>query len=59
MWWARCPFQATFLEFFMRYRGEGGLGEGIRKDLQGYNGKTSNFEAFDLADVKIIGNCPV
>jgi hypothetical protein len=54
MWWARCPFQATFLEFFMRYRGGGGLGEGIRKDLHGYKRKMVNFEAFDLADVKII-----
>ena len=43
----------------MRYRGGGGLGEGIRKDLHGYKGKTVNFEAFDLTDVKIIGNCPV
>ena len=34
--------------------GWGGLGEGIRKDLHGYKGKTVNFEAFDLADVKII-----
>ena len=25
----------------MRYRGGGGLGEGIRKALQGYKGKTS------------------
>ena len=40
----------------MRYRGGGGLGEGIRKDLHGYEGKTVNFEAFDLADVMIIGD---
>ena len=39
--------------------GWGGLGEGIRKDLHGYNGKTANFEAFDLADVMIIRNCQV
>ena len=52
-------FQATFLEFFMRYRGGGGLGEGIRKDLHGYKGKMVNFEAFDLADVMIIRNCQV
>jgi hypothetical protein len=43
----------------MRYRGGGGLGEGIREDLHGYKGKTVNFEAFDLADVKIIWNCLV
>jgi hypothetical protein len=29
---------------------------GIRKDLRGYMGKTVYFEAFDLADVMIIGN---
>ena len=43
----------------MHYRGGGGLGKGIRKDLYGYKGQTVNFEAFDLADVMIIGNCQV
>jgi hypothetical protein len=45
------------MRFFMRYRGGGGLGKVIRKDLHWYQGKTVNFEAFDLADVKIIWNC--
>ena len=54
MRWAGCLFQARARRFFMRYRGGGGLGEGIRKDLHGYRGKTVNFEAFDLADVMII-----
>jgi hypothetical protein len=56
MWWARCLFQATFLEFFMRYRGGGGLGEGIRKDLHGYKRKIVKFGSFDSADVMIIAN---
>ena len=43
--------------FFLCYRGGGGLGKGIRKDLHWYMGKKVNFEAFDLADVKIIENC--
>ena len=30
---------------------------GIREDLHWYKGETVNFEAFDLADVMIIGNC--
>jgi hypothetical protein len=57
MGWVRCWFKARARRFFMRYRGGGGLGKGIRKDLHGYNGKTVNFEAFDLADVMIIGDC--
>jgi hypothetical protein len=44
------------MRFFMHYRGGGGLGKGIRKDLHGYKGQTVNFEAFDVADVMIIGN---
>ena len=59
MWWAGCLFQARARRFFMRYRGGGGLGKGIRKDLHKYKGKTVNFEAFDLADVMIIRNCRV
>jgi hypothetical protein len=57
MVWVRCWFEAKAMRFFMRYRGGGGLCKGIRKDLHWYKGKTVNFEAFDLADVKIIGNC--
>ena len=30
---------------------------GIRKDLHWYKGKKVNFEALDLADLKIIENC--
>jgi hypothetical protein len=42
------------MQFFMCYRGGGGLGKGFRKDPQEYHGKMVNSEAFDLADVKII-----
>ena len=50
------PVPSHVLGVLHALSGGGGLGEGIRKDLHGHKGKTLNFEAFDLADVMIVGN---